>query len=238
MRRNPASRTTGATTRSPTSKEAEAERPPASTISVDPPGKTMKAASPWPTSRNVTCSRPSPREATSVRGSTRIQTAAQTAISAEAFAIAPLMPPARVGITPRATQIAQHAAARVNETAIHDGATVGQRRRELDEVRGFHQADRPRCATQPASAASAGRQRQRTTAMPAICATPISGMARSSAPAPRRSARERQRADRKQQRLGRNRGDEHRPQKKEPQRSRDRQSFVSLRSLRLRGSIF
>ena len=43
----------------------------------------MNIASPWPTSRNVTCSRPSPRDANSVAGVNRIHAAAATATADE-----------------------------------------------------------------------------------------------------------------------------------------------------------
>src|SRR3954453_10755336 len=58
-------------------------RPPASINNVAPRGSLMNAESPCPTSKNVTCSRPSPREVTSVHGCTSIQMAVPTAAAIE-----------------------------------------------------------------------------------------------------------------------------------------------------------
>ena len=55
------------------------DRPPASTSSVAPRGNRTSAASPCPTSMNVTCRRPSPRRAIQVHGSASIHTRARPA---------------------------------------------------------------------------------------------------------------------------------------------------------------
>ena len=137
------------------------DRPPASTSSVEPRGKTTNAESPWPTSRNVTCRRPSPRAATSVRGSARIQSAAAAATSAETRA-AILRPP----VERRAP-----AQPRDRERGVVDGDRdprrrrdpVGERRREPHEIRRPHEAGgAERARSIPRSAASAPRdERQR-----------------------------------------------------------------------------
>ena len=77
-----------------------------------------------------------------------------------------------------------------------------------------------------------------TTAIPAICATPINGMARKfNAESGERDARERQRADREQQRLGGDRRSEHRPAARTANRGERETAEISLALRRLRARV-
>ena len=194
------------------------DSPPASTSIVEPRGKRTKVASPWPTSMNVTCSRPSPRAA-----SERPRLGEN---------------PDRGGDGDRATPSADRARRRLATAApatrrrhssprrrprrrsrrrppTHDGGATRQvsDRREADEI------GRPDEA-RGADVRDPARQRRRAASTPAPPARPPSRRSarRPSAESPakfsaepgERHARERQRADREQHRLGRRRRREHR----------------------------
>ena len=109
----------------------------------------------------------------------------------------------------RPTTAARRGRSRTAQTGRDRPTTRGRRRR------------RARPGRTPATA-SATTSASGTTAMPAICATAISGIARKFSARPAKVTREnRQRADRKQQRFGGGRGGEHRRPTGAQSRSRE-----------------
>ena len=158
---------------------------------------------------------PSPRAANSAAGLTRIHIAAATAIDcrdspdARAARLRDWQRPRGAAATGPAddrgsqyTPIGSHEGGATRQVSI--GANSDEIGR-LDEAFGAEVRDHPTiAASRPDTTAAA------TTAIPAICRRPSTGSPASSAPAGERHAREHERADRQQHRLGGRRCREHR----------------------------
>ena len=213
-------RITGATTRSPMSKADEDARPPASTSSVEPRGKTTKIASPWPTSMNVDVQPP-----VAPRGDQRARLEQDPdgryrCDERRGPPRATCQHRLRAAATRRSATARASTSRRARRSSRRPRVHAGGATRQLstgtncdeigrpDETRGADVRDPSGQRRQPPATRAPPARRT----MPAICATAISGIARKfSDQAGERHARKQERADREQHRFGRERrGEQHR----------------------------